>query len=59
MDLEHVRRELVNLPPDEAARLLRELLDRVPAAAPDPSRWDQATDEVLVRYREALERLAK
>jgi hypothetical protein len=60
MELPEIRQALNSLPPETAAKLLREVLDRLPAsAAATPEQWSRAASRVIDRYREALERLAK
>lgn len=59
MELMEVREALNSLPPATVAQLLREILDRVPAATPDPSQWSSAAQRVIDRYQEALKRLAR
>jgi hypothetical protein len=59
MELPEIRQALSNLPPETVAKLLREVLDQAPAHAPAPAQWKSAGQQVIERYREALERLAK
>lgn len=59
MELPEIRQALNSLPPETAAKLLREVLDRLPAGAATPEQWSRAASRVIDRYREALERLAK
>ncbi|MHB9146660.1 MAG: hypothetical protein ACYC5Y_15195 [Symbiobacteriia bacterium] len=59
MELSEIRQALSMLPPESAAQLLRELLDRTPALAPTPSEWTAGAQRIIQHYEEALKRLAK
>ena len=59
MTLADLARELRNLPAEEAARLLRELLEQAIPAPPEPSEWLEQVRVTIEEYRPALERLAE
>lgn len=59
MELPEIRKALNDLPPEVAARLLREVLDHVPAATPSPPQWTSSAKLVIDHYQEALKRLAR
>jgi hypothetical protein len=56
---EELARQLRALPPDEAAALLKDLLDHEQPQAVGKTTWDETVDDLLIKHRSAWERLAK
>jgi hypothetical protein len=56
---EDLLRELRALPEDEAATLLRELLERGPVEPIERDAWLTIVDRLIEQYRPAWERLAQ
>ncbi len=59
MTREDLLRELRALPPDEAASLLRELIEQGPVEPVERDAWLDVVDRLIEQYRPAWERLAQ